>query len=345
MLFANVISAAAVALGFGGYLFGFTGAPVLVVSLGLVAVCTLLLVWGVKETVWVGVAFTAAEVLGLLIVIFVAARFIGGVDYLEAPSGVQGLLQATLLIFFAYLGFDQIANLSEETRNPGKVVPAAILIAIGVTTVLYVAVAVSSVSVLGWQALSESGAPLADVVEAATGARASVVISVIALFATANTVLFLLLTASRMAYGMGSTGAFPRVIARIHPSRKTPWVATLAVSGIAGVVVLVQDITAIAEVTNVAVLAAFVGVNASLIRLRRKAPDAARGFRVPLSVLGVPAPTALAIVLSVIMIANTGLNALLIGVVLVAVGIAIPLLTPAPRSEAGESTGTMDARR
>lgn len=326
MLISHMIAAGAVALGFGGYLSSFMGLAIVPVAVLLIATSVLVLVLGVKETIWVGIIFTAIEAGGLILVVGVSAPFIGSVSYMEMPEGIMGIFRATTLLFFAYLGFEQMANLGEEAKNPSKTMPAAILLAVAITSVFYIAVAISSVSALNWQSLSESSAPLADVVGAATGSEASKVIGIIALFATANTVLFLLLTSSRMMYGMSNAGTLPGLLKTIHPKRKTPWVATLIAGGIAVAFASIGDIEVVAQISNFAVLTAFVVVNASLIWLRRTMPEQPRGFRAPLNVGGVPLTAVLGIGFSLFMLANIELMVLAIGIPVAFIGLLITFL-------------------
>lgn len=123
MLTANIISVSAVALGFSGYLHAFVGVALVPVSTGLIILVGLVLILGVKESVGLGIIFTSVEVGGLVIVAIISLKFIGRVDYLEMPQGVGGIFRATTLVFFAYLGFERIASMSEETRSASKSVP------------------------------------------------------------------------------------------------------------------------------------------------------------------------------------------------------------------------------
>jgi APA family basic amino acid/polyamine antiporter len=326
MLFANMISAAAVALGFAGYLSSFLTLPLVPAAITLVFLAGLVLTLGAKESVGLGVLLTSIEVGGLLIVIAVSLKFFGRVDYLETPEGIPGLLRATTLVFFAYLGFEQIASLSEEAKDARKSVPLAILVAIAVTTALYIAVAIASVSVLGWEELSLSQAPLADVVEASTGARVYFVIAVIALFATASTVLFLQMTSSRLMYGMSASGTLPRALSVIHSVRKTPWVAIMAATGVSAVLCLLRDIEVVAQLSNFAVLAAFVVVNAALIWLRYQRPGLERPFRVPWSVRRMPVMPLLGMGLSLFMLTQIEWRILAYGLALALLGLVMLFL-------------------
>ena len=322
----DVIAAAAVGLGFSGYLSPFTGVPVVPVAIGLIALCTVILVVGVRESIWLGVTFTVVELGGLAMVVAVAAGFWVGTDFLEIPSGVGDLVKAGTLIFFAYVGFEDMAALGEEVRNPSRNMPRAIIASIIITTLVYMAVALSAVSVLDWRLLSVSEAPLADVVEAATNGRLSRVLAAIALFATANTVLFLLLAGSRTTYGMARSGALPRQLGRVWSKTGTPVAAGLAISGGAMAFALFGDIGTLANATNFAILTVFILVNLSMAWLRFKRPGAPRGFRAPLSVRGVPVTAALGAVVSAFLISAIDLDVMAVGLGVVAAGVVLPFV-------------------
>jgi APA family basic amino acid/polyamine antiporter len=165
-----------------------------------------------------------------------------------------------------------MANLSEEMKAPERDLPRAIMLSIGVSTVLYTLVAVSAVSVLGWQNLSQSGAPLAAVASAVLGPKADVLLTVIALASTANTVLLLLFSASRAMWGMSCAGVLPMKVCAIGKHRRTPWLAIIIVGIFAVIFALVRNIEDVAEFTNFATLLAFIGVNASALKIFSKNP-------------------------------------------------------------------------
>lgn len=243
------------------------------------------------------------------------------------PHGFAGVSAASALIFFAFIGFEEIVQLAEETKDPARTVPRAVLLSIGIATVLYVLVAIAAVSVLGAESLGASDAPLADVAEAALGWNAGSAIAVIALFSTANTVLVLLLSASRMLYGMGEDGALPDVFARVSERGGTPVPVTLAVSVLAAVIaVVVRDIGTVASLTNFALFLTFLLINAAAIALRFREPELDRPFRLPLSIGGVPVISVLGILSVLSLMANTGWTAVGMGAAVLAVGVALRLL-------------------
>ena len=147
----GVLAAATVALGFAGYLSGLTSLPMIFSAIILLIVLTVLLAFGVKETARVAVIATLVEVAGLVIIIAIGLPHLGSVNYWEMPQGYNGLFAASALIFFAYQGFESMVKFSEETKKPETTVPKALILAIAISVILYVLVALSVVSVMGWQ--------------------------------------------------------------------------------------------------------------------------------------------------------------------------------------------------
>lgn len=122
-------------------------------------------------------------------------------------SSIGLIFGASALIFFAYYGFENIPNIAEETKNPSKTISRAILLSIIITTIVYVLVVISSLSLVTWQELSSSNIPLSLVIETVFENKGNFIISTIALFATTNTVLMMLISSSRIIYGMSKDGA------------------------------------------------------------------------------------------------------------------------------------------
>ncbi len=151
-------------------------------------------------------------------------------------------------------------------------------------------------------------------------------IGAIALFATGNTVLFLLMTSSRALYGMSRSGTLPRMLSRVDAKRKAPWVAAAAAGIAATIFATLGDISVVAQIANFAVLVAFIAVNSALVWLRRSRPELERGFRVPLNVANVPVTAVAGIAFSLFMLANVGRVALVAGTLVAAAGLLLPML-------------------
>jgi APA family basic amino acid/polyamine antiporter len=149
---------------------------------------------------------------------------------------------------------------------------------------------VSAVALAGWEGLSSTGAPLAFAAQKALGNTGIVMLSAIALFATTNTVLVLLVSGSRIMFGMAQDGALPKVLASVHRSRRTPTVAVALTMALvmAAVAASSGNIAAVASVAVFGIFSVYILVNLSLIRLRYSKPELDRPFRSPLSVRGFP---------------------------------------------------------
>src|SRR5690606_24216143 len=281
IIFSGIIGAATVALGFGGYFAGLFGTGRIIAAIGLIALLTLILIAGIKESAAVAGIFTLVEAVGLILIIIAGLPRLGSVNYLEMPLGITGVFTAAALVFFAYQGFEEMVKFSEETREPEKTVPNALMIALAVCTLLYILVCIAAVSVVGWEGLAGSEAPFAEVATAAWGPWGADVLSVIALFATANTVLLMLLAASRISYGMARSGSLPGPLARVHVTRRTPYLAILVAAIGAVLFLFAGDIGFVANVTNFTIFVTFMIVNLSVILLRYRSPDQKRPFLVP----------------------------------------------------------------
>jgi len=309
-------TAATVAVAFGSYLADFANVPVWLAAVALLAAATALCVFGLRESTWVNIVFTLIEVGGLVLFVAVGA----GAPGFGAALPHFGVMSGAALVFFAYLGFEEIANLAEETREPGRDLPRAILISVAVTTTLYVLVGLAAVALVAPEELAQSESPLAEAAKGRSPVAASA-LGGIALFATANTALITLLAASRMLYGMAREGDLPRALGAVS-RRKTPWVATLAVAALAVATLPLGGIAALAGVSSFAALLGFAAVNLALIVLRRREPTRERPFRVPLSVGGIPVLPVLGIAMTLLLATQFTLPVYLAGAVAIALSAA-----------------------
>lgn len=319
----GVLAAATVALGFGGYFNVLTGVPVPVSAVVLILVLTAVLAYGIRETVRVAVVLTLVEVAGLAIIIAIGLPHLGSVNYWEMPQGSSGLFAAAALIFFAYQGFESMVKFSEETKVPESTIPKALILAILTSLVLYILVALSAVSAMAWQDLAVSGAPFAGIVSGALGPAGVVIIVIIALFATANTVLMSMYASGRLLYGMAAS--FPRSagLAYVHPGRRTPWTAVFISGALSVVLLFAGDIAFIANVTNFTLFITFIVINAAVVVLRYRSPGIPRPFRIPGSVGRLPVLPAAGILLCLFLLAAQELVVLALGAALTGTGIVL----------------------
>ncbi|MFP4045687.1 MAG: APC family permease [Candidatus Aenigmatarchaeota archaeon] len=282
-IFVGVVSAAAVALAFGGYLASFVELPIIAIAIGLILIMTAINYYGIDFSSKVNIIFTIIEMAGLVMIIWIGLGSWPSAEVMSFPHGMTGLLESSFLIFFAYIGFESIVNLAEETEDASNKIPQAVIISIVITTVLYVLVAISSIALVDWQILGQSTSPLAKVALEGWGAQAFTLISGIALFSTTNTVLIILISTSRILYGVSKEKyhTFPEFFSKVDPRTNTPYISVIFICILTCLFTLIDDVGIVAGLSNLFLLMVFIMVNASLIKLRYKKPDSDRGFKAP----------------------------------------------------------------
>lgn len=282
---AGLVSAATLARGFVGYFNVFRAAPVTLVIVLNVCVLTLVAARGIRESVLVAAILTVLEAGGLVWVIGAAAPNLAQLGEFTLPDLVplsaaawQGVLAGAFLAFFAYIGFEDMVNIAEEVREPQRTIPAGILLAFGFSAVLYLLVALVSITTLAPAALANSDAPLADVYVAAT--RGSpLFLSLIGLVAMTNGALIQIIMASRIFFGMSRNGWLPAFLGRVNPRTQTPVLATLVAGGLVLLLALALPLVSLAQTTSAMVLSVFTLINLSLLRIKWREPRPA-GVRV-----------------------------------------------------------------
>lgn len=318
----SIIGSATVALGFARYLSAIVNTPVITTAFVALLLIGFVLFLGVQETASLTILFTIIEAAGLIIVIFVGLPSLGEVDYTQMAQGITGLLQAGVLIFFGYIGFEGITRLANETKQPEKTIPKAILISLIVTTILYILVGLAAVSVVPWEELASSKAPLALVAQQVFGEESFLLLSLIALFSTFNTSLAMLLSGSRLVYGMAIEKGLPHVFTKVSPKTKTPWVAIIGVVLASLLFLFIGDVAVIANLTNFTIFVVFIVVNATVIYLRYKKPTD-EGFKIPGSIGKLPILPVLGVITTIFLLFNVSIPVLIMGVVLLLIGFVL----------------------
>lgn len=270
---------------FAGYFVGMI--PVLPMNLVMILFALLLagiIFYGIRETMWVNTLLTVIEVSGLAIIILIGFRYIGSVNYLDAttisnPTGeitIPIILTGAVLTFYSFVGFEDMLNVSEEVVNPQKNIPRGLILAVGLSSVIYMIISLIAVSVVPASELANSSQPLVDVVAKAAPWFPISVYSVIALFAVSNTALLNFVMGSRLLYGMSHQRLLPKFLSSVHAGRATPHRAIVLVLVILLVLIFSGDISTLARATSVLLLLCFTIVNISLIILKQK--DKTPGF-------------------------------------------------------------------
>ena len=273
-----VTSAATASRAFAGdYLVEFFSPPVALAAAVFLVVLTLVNALGASESLKANVVMTVVIIGGLVLVVVQGVATVASGDgdlgrALEAPSGDVALPLAlaggALLSFFAFLGFEDTAQMAEECKDPTRTYPRALLAGLALATVIYIAVAVASVAVVAPEDLSEAEGPLLQVVRDGSLDLPTDLFAVVACIALANTAMLNLIAASRLVYGMASEGVLPGGLARIWERRSSPLVAVAVVGALAVLLAVTGDLGDLASTTVLLLLVVFTMVNISLIRLR-----------------------------------------------------------------------------
>lgn len=273
LIIAGIFAAATVSIGFGGYFNFLFGGNINLIALGLVVVMTVLNYIGMKDSARFNNIASLVEASGLILVIVIFFAFTGSnnpnVNFLQLPpTGFAGLMSAVALIFFAYIGFESIVNLSEEVKHAKTIIPKALIISIAISTILYILVSISAVGILGSDALSRSKAPLTEAVGKSIP-DATLLMSIIALFATGNTVLISMIVVSRIFYGMARQNSLPKICSKIGRTG-TPYFSIVAVGIITAIFAYLGNLKFIASVTDLGIFIVYFFVNLTVIKLRYK---------------------------------------------------------------------------
>lgn len=287
IIFAGIISAAAITRGFVGYFQTFLDLPSALITVSLVVVLGSLAAWGIVESLRVAAILTIMEIFGLLLILWVALpdanALADGLSNMSRPSTAtawHGILLGGILAFYAYIGFEDMVNVAEEVREPRVNMPKAILIALVVSTLLYMSVALVAISSGPIEQLAESDAPLAFIYQRATGEAPTVIVA-IALFAVVNGALIQIIMASRVCYGMSRQGWLPAIFSKVNKTTGTPLVSTLLVSAMLLIMALWLPIETLARIASLLLLVVFMLVNLSLWRIKRQAGQPGNIFEIP----------------------------------------------------------------
>lgn len=293
---AGVVAAAAITNAFGGYLSELVDAPrwllviVLTVVLGAVAIS------GAKESVGAAAIFTIIEIAGLGLVVWAGRDTLTQVgdqlgDLVGLPTNIDGwtgVLAGAFLAFFAFLGFEDIDAVAEETENAPVTLPRAIILTLVITTVIYMTVASVAVLAVDPAVLGASDAPLGLIYESAGGSGE--LISGIAALAMVNGALVQLVMIPRVVYGLSNLDLMPAWAGAVSPRTHTPVRATIAAVVVVTILAISLDLGPLARLTSAMTMGVFVAINAALLAIKRRDGPTAT-FQVPplLPVVGIVA--------------------------------------------------------
>jgi APA family basic amino acid/polyamine antiporter len=203
-------------------------------------------------------------------------------DGISGHFGISGVMRSAGILFFAYVGFDSISTLGQETKNPQRIIPAALLISLAICVTLYVAVAMIMTGIADYRTLNVAD-PIAEALRA-QGSKllwARWCVSIVAVFGLISVLLVTLLGQVRIFYAMGRDGLLPPAFARIHPRYQTPHVGSIVTGVGAAVFAGLFPLDLLGDLVSIGTLLAFAVVSIGVLVLRHTMPDAHRPFRTP----------------------------------------------------------------
>jgi len=275
----GLLSAATLLDGFYSYLSFFIPTSEIVTTLTAVIIISGIAIWGISQSITITAILTLIETFGLFMIIYVGFGYISWDtqtlhSFLPPMSFtlINAIILGAFLAFYAFIGFEDMVNIAEEVKDPSNTMPKAIIITLSIATVVYIIVALVSISVMSVDELSGTNAPLAKVYETATEGNATV-LSMIALFAVINGALVQIIMASRIFYGMSSQGWIPNFLSNVNAKTHTPVNATILAGSIVFTLSSYFPIVTLAQSSSFLIFIIFTLVNVSLIRIKRKDPN------------------------------------------------------------------------
>ena len=290
IVFSATIAGAAISIGCAGYVATLVPLPPAVIVAIIVFLMGLLAARGIKESVMFAGVLTVIEILGLLVIVVsgyfhepeMFSRLPSAIPSISDGAALTGVFAASLVAFFAFIGFDDVVNLVEETKNPKTTMPWAIVISLVVVTVIYFLVVFVAVQAVPSQELAKSSAPIGLLFERLTGIS-PLGITLIAIVATLNGVVIEIVMASRVIYGLGKKGFLPGRLSSVNPNTQTPLNATILITVIMLTSSLLVPLDFLVTTTSQIILAVFALVNLALVVVKLRRDPVPEGiFTVPI---------------------------------------------------------------
>jgi APA family basic amino acid/polyamine antiporter len=248
----------------------------------IVMLITWVLVRGISESAWLNTSMVALKLVIIAFFIVMGAFYVRPENWHPfAPNGFAGISSAAAIIFFAYIGFDAVSTAAEETREPQRDMPIAMLASLGVCTVIYVLVAIVLTGMVSWNQLG-TAEPLATAFSSRGLNWTAGIISAGAVFATTSVLVVFQLGQPRIFFSMARDGLLPPWAARVHARYRTPHITTIITGIFVAVFAAIANINEVVELTNIGTLFAFVLVAIGVLVLRQTDPQRPRPFRTPL---------------------------------------------------------------
>ncbi|MEP7010356.1 MAG: amino acid permease [Acidobacteriota bacterium] len=271
------------------------GIPIIfnILAFGIVMLITIVLVWGIRESASLNAGMVILKILVLLFFVGIALHYVPATKMVQnwhpfQPNGWGGTLAGAAVVFFAYIGFDAVSTVAEETKNPTRNLPIGILASLAICTLLYAMVAAVFTGMIPYPELtkmlsSQQAEPLTMALDhvAPHQTWATTLVALGSVIAHTAVLLVFQLGQPRIFFSMARDGLLPKSFAKIHPKYRTPHVTTIWTGVLVGAFSAFTSIDEMVDLTNIGTLFAFVLVCVGIPILRLKDPNRARPFQVP----------------------------------------------------------------
>jgi len=350
------VGAAAVSIGWSGYIVDllksalgitipkaltvspFSGGIINLPAFLVILLITALLVLGTSESTRINNIIVGVKLVVIAFFLIIGFGHVNPANWNPfLPFGAGGIFRGASIIFFAYIGFDQISTSAEEARNPSKDLPLGIFLSLLVCTVLYILVTAVLTGMVSYTKL-DVASPVSHALILVGLNAAGSVISFGAVCGLTTVLIVLLYGQSRIFFSMARDGLLPKLFSHVHPRFHTPYASSLLIGAFVALIAGLTPIDVVAELTNIGTLAAFVLVSAAVLILRRTQPDLRRGYRVPF----VPLIPILSVIASLVLIVSLPLVTILRFVVWLAVGMVVYLLYSRHHSNLEDETAEVE---
>ncbi len=267
------VSAATMVRGFTAYFSSIFVIHELIIIFAMIGFITIFSLWGISQSLWLATLITILEILGLLFVIFVILSNQQTVSHANITTSeivhfTPAILYAAFISFYAYIGFEDIVNIAEETINAEKIVPLAILLSLVISTIIYVALAIACTTYIPLSVFESSDAPLVSIIEyQGYDGRMIAIVSMIAII---NGALVQQIMAARVLYGMAKQSMFFTVFKHVNPITHTPILATITIAGLILTLSVSFNLVTLAEITSAITLLVFISIQIALFVISKK---------------------------------------------------------------------------
>ncbi|WP_179032946.1 amino acid permease [Paenibacillus kribbensis] len=293
--------------------------PAFVILMGI----TLLLYFGIRESKRINNIMVVVKIIVILLFIIVAVKYVKPAHWTPfLPFGFSGVFGAAALVFFAFIGFDAVSSAAEETKNPARDLPRGIIFSLVICTLLYVIVSGIMTGIVPFMDFEGISHPVSLVLQVAGQNWVAGIVDIGAILGMTTVMLVMLYGQTRIMFAMSRDGLVPKVLSKVHPKYKTPYINTLFFGTLSALMGGLIPLDELASLVNIGTLSAFILISVAVIVMRKTQPNLPRAFRCP----GVPYIPILAIISCAVLILNLNSQTFIRFIIWLVIGLAVYFL-------------------